>query len=427
MSSRYEDNRESQKKRIKQPRWGRVFGVLLLIVVIASSGVGFGIYFFGHSLFALTNFVEQTQTQIVSAEELPEEARETVSEEERKGTVLNESEIDNIHHEMDEVDTKIETVADENVYNILLVGVDRKEKDWNGNSDSMMLISMNFAKERVSIISLMRDTYVNIPEVGYFKLNNAYARGGGELLCATVTSNFNVDVSRYAAVDFENMIDIIDALGGIDIEWTSAEIEVADGYIRDMCKDLGIDAWDHLMPVDGAGIWHCDGIRAVAYARNRFVGNSDYSRTERQRYVIGQMIKKIKEMNPAELLSFARKVLPLIRHNIKESEIWELVTKAPALLQYTIVKDRVPYDGMFEIINIDDEDMLSPNWEPTIRQMHETIFGNGSVSSNEDNDEANRTDAYHEFTQQFSDITGTVGDAQAIQAEEESAANGRKG
>ena len=82
---------------------------------------------------------------------------------------------------------------------------------------------------------------------------------------------------------------------------------------------------------------------------------------------------------------------------------------------------------MFEIINIDDEDMLSPNWEPTIRQMHETIFGNGSVSSNEDNDEANRTDAYHEFTQQFSDITGTVGDAQAIQAEEESAANGRKG
>ena len=422
MASRYEDNREDRKKIRKQPKWGKWFAILFLVVFIVTIGIGCGIYFFGHSLFRLTNFVEQAQSQIVSAEDIPKEARETVNEEDRKGTVLNESEIDNLHNQMDAVDSKIEMVSNENVYNILLCGIDRHEKDWNGNSDSMMLISINFQKERVSIISLMRDTYVNIPEVGYYKLNNAYARGGGDLLCATITSNFNLDVSRYAAVDFENMIDIIDALGGIDIEWTSAEIEVADGYIRDMCNDLGLDAWDYLMPVDGAGVWHCNGIRAVAYARNRFVGNSDYSRTERQRYVIGQMIKRIQEMNPAQLLSFARKVLPLIRHNIKESEIWELVTRAPALLQYDIVKDRVPYDGLFDIINIENEDMLSPDWERTITQMHETIFGDGSVSANEDNDEANRTEAYHEFTQQFVDITGNIGDEQA-QAE----ANERKG
>lgn len=417
MSSRYSDNRSTDEKsgrgpRKGEPRWGKWFiGILLGVLIIATAGGGL-IYYFGHSLFSLTNFVSETQ-KVISADELPDEARETVSAKDRRGTVLNESEIDNLHQKWKAVDDRISTVSNEDVYNIVLVGVDRREKDWNGNSDSMMLISVNFKEERVSIISLMRDTYVNIPEVGYNKLNNSYARGGGDLLCSTITDNFNIDVSRYAAVDFENMIDIIDALGGIDIEWTSAEIEVANGYIRDMCKDLGLDAWDYLMPVEGAGIWHCDGVRAVAYARNRFVGNSDYSRTERQRYVISQMISKIKEMNIGQLMSFARKVLPLIRHNVKEAEIWELITKAPAILRYSIVKDRVPYDGEYTVINIEDQDMLSPNWEETILQMHDTIYGDGSVSGNEDNDEDKRTEGYHQFTQQFSDITGTAGDDQA--------------
>jgi len=180
------------------------------------------------------------------------------------------------------------------------------------------------------------------------------------------------------------MIDIIDAMGGIDLYWTSEEIEVADGYIRDMCNTLGVDAWDHLLPVEGEGNWHCDGIQAVAYARNRFVGNSDYQRTERQRYVIGQIIEKVKSMNVAQLMSFARRVLPLITHNVKESDIWELITKAPAIRRYNFVKDRVPYDGLYTIINIDDEDYLSPDWEQTITKMHETIYGDGTVSNNED-------------------------------------------
>ena len=272
-----------------------------------------------------------------------------------------------------------------------------------------MLVSINFKKERISIISIMRDTYVDIPEVGYNKLNNAYAMGGGNLLCATVTDNFNIDVSRYAAVDFENMIDIIDALGGVDIEWTDAEIEVANGYIRDMCDTLGVDAWDHLLPLGGN--WHCDGIQAVAYARNRFVGNSDYARTERQRYVIGQIVKEVQKMNVAQLMSFARKVLPLITHNIKEADIWELLTKAPAILNYTFVKDRVPYDGLYSTINVDNEDMMSPDWEQTILQMHQTIYGDGSVSGNDDNDEANRTAKNKEFTDEFNAMTGNTGSA----------------
>ena len=403
MSSRYSDNREEGKIR-KGPNWLRLFGILFVIVLVISVIFAGVVYYFGHSLIALTNFVSEQESAIVNVEDLPDEARETVAEEERRGTVVNESELDQIHQQMSAVDTKIQMGSNEDVYNILLAGVDRRDKSWNGNSDSMMLVSINFREERISLISIMRDTYVEIPDVGYNKLNNAYAMGGGKLLCATVTNNFNIDVSRYAAVDFENMIDIIDALGGVDIEWTDAEIEVANGYIRDMCETLGVDAWDHLLPLGGN--WHCDGIQAVAYARNRFVGNSDYARTERQRYVMGQIVKEVQKMNVAQMMSFARKVLPLITHNIKEQDIWELVTKAPAILNYTFVKDRVPYDGLYEIINIDNEDMLSPDWEKTILQMHQTIYGDGSVSKNEDNDEANRTKNNTEFTDEFNSMTG---------------------
>jgi len=386
MSSRYSDNRDDNfDNNSKTPHWGKYFAVIFGVLLLLSVAGGAAIIYFGHSMISLANFVESSgEKRIVSAEELPQEARETVKAEDRKGEVVGESELEGIHQKMLAVDEKITTVSNEDVYNLLLVGVDRRDKSWNGNSDSMMLVSINFKAERVSIISIMRDTYVDIPEVGYNKLNNSYARGGGELLCATITSNFNIDVSRYAAVDYEDMIDIVDALGGVEIYWKSEEIEVADGYIRDMCNTLGVDAWDHLLPVDGEGTWLCDGIQAVAYARNRFVGYSDYERTERQRYVISQILNKVQSMNVAQLMSFARKVLPLITHNVKEADIWELITRAPTILQYTFVKDRVPYDGLYTIINYDDEDYLSPDWEETITKMHQTIYGDGTVSDNEE-------------------------------------------
>ena len=85
-----------------------------------------------------------------------------------------------------------------------------------------------------------------------------------------------------------------------------------------------------------AAVYHCNGVQAVAYARNRYVGNSDYARTERQRYVISQIIEEVKRMDVARLTQFVKDVLPLVTHNVEETEIWDLVTKAPEILQYKI-------------------------------------------------------------------------------------------
>ena len=245
----------------------------------------------------------------------------------------------------------------------------------------------------------MRDTYVDIPGYGYNKLNAAYALGGGPLLTETITDTYKVDVSRYAAVDFENMIQIIDALGGIDLEMTDAEVEVANGYMLDMCNTLGLNGYDYVLP--GGGVYHCNGVQAVAYARNRYVGNSDYARTERQRYVISQIIEEVKRMDVAQLTQFVKDVLPLVTHNVEETEIWDLVTKAPEILQYKFVQDRIPYDNMYDVIYVDSQDMLVPQWETTIEKLHNTIYGNGSISDNSDNDAENKVEVSDEFTDDY--------------------------
>ncbi|MDO4476091.1 MAG: LCP family protein [Lachnospiraceae bacterium] len=477
MASRYEDNRAPRDMRperqempeIHGPNWGRVFGITLSIVLAIAILGGGAVYYFGHSLFNMTNFVSGSSTLnagsmgpnggsgdgSVTAAAQPEQknpeqaeqapadpnaqqapangAQETVPaadpaadadeveyqgqgapttvmdgsqeteapKKNHKGVILNESELDSLHQKMNSVDSKINTASSEEVYNLMLVGVDRRDKSWNGNSDSMMLVSVNFEKKRVSIISLMRDTYVNIPDVGYNKLNNAFARGGGELMCQTITDNYNIDVTDYAAVDFENMIEIVDALGGVDLEWTDAEVTVGNGYMLDMCNTLELDASQYLLP--GAGVYHCSGVQAVAYARNRYVGNSDYARTERQRYVISQMLKEMQTADIITLTNLVKTVLPLITHNVPESRIWDLVMKVPEIFDYDFVMDRVPYDNGYEVIYVGDQDMLVPDWESTITKMHETIYGSGEISDNSDNNQENRTLNNNDFAPEFED------------------------
>ena len=179
-----------------------------------------------------------------------------------------------------------------------------------------------------------------------------------------------------------DMVDVIDDMGGVELTWTDQEVEVANGYMIDMCQNvLNIPYEEHLLP--GGGTYNCDGVQAVAYSRNRFVGNSDYTRTQRQRYVVSP-----------------------------ETEIWNLVNDAPQLLKYDYVQDRVPYDGLYDTIDVDGQGMLVPDWDDTISQMQRTIYGDGSISKNEDNQKSNvgsDKSGETEFTDEYLQLTGGTG------------------
>ena len=351
----------------------KVFAIsfcIVLGIVCISGGV---VYKLGTDLYSSINYVADEDVQVV--ETLPEEMmEETLSTEERTGVAVSADELDSIHNLMSSLSDR-ETVSDDDIYNVLLVGVDRQEKTWNGNSDAMMLVSVNKKQNKVSIVSLMRDTYVDIEGVGYAKLNAAYAYGAGPLLCQTVTDTYKVKVDRYAAVDFWALVDIIDIIGGVSLQITAKEAEVANGYIRDMCeRQLNIDPSGHYLPSEG-GLVYCDGVQAVAYARNRYVGNSDFQRTERQRYVIQQLMEEVKQMSIAQMTEKMQAILEHVTMNIPETEIWSMLSEVPDILEYEFEMSRVPYDNMYSTIYVKGQDMLVPDWDATIEKLHNTIYG----------------------------------------------------
>lgn len=347
-------------------------GIAALVILIVIAVVAAAIYIVGHRYYAKTNFVtdEEAAKQIEQQKAEREAAQEEEKEEEE------ESEEDELDPELLEAQENMARYAstepittDGNVYNVVLVGLDTTKDNWVGNSDSMILISVNYRLHKISMISLMRDTRAMIPGVGYRKLNAAYPNGGGPLLTQTIEENFKIDVDRYVTVDFGNMIDIVDEIGTIEITFTEKEAENANKSIKQQCRILGLKSKKYLIP--GEGTYQCNGMQAVAYARIRKVGNSDYQRTARQREVLMKLLDNVKAMDLEDIDRLATRILPMLTHNIPESEFWGLLAKVPTLLNYNIVQDRIPYDGMFQSINGN----LVPDSERTIRKLKETIYG----------------------------------------------------
>lgn len=354
-----------KKKMSKKKKLLIALGILAAILVILAGAV----YVLGHHYYAKTNYLtdEEAAAQI-EAQRAAREAKEAAEEEEE-----TDPELLAIQQNLEQYASDEPITSDGNVYNVMLVGLDTTTEDFVGNSDSMILVSINYRLGQISMISLMRDTYVDIPGVGYRKLNATYPNGGGPLLCQTVTENYKIQVDRYVTVDFGGMIDIIDEIGTIEITFTEKEAENANKSIKQQCRIRGEDADDYLIP--GEGTYQCNGMQAVAYARIRKVGNADYQRTERQREVLMKLLEKVKAMSLDDIDRLANRLLPMLTHNIPESEFWGLLAKVPSLLTYDIVQDRVPYDGMFQSVNGN----LVPEWDSTIRRLKTTIYGEDAV------------------------------------------------
>ena len=231
-----------------------------------------------------------------------------------------------------------ENVIDDKIINIALFGIDtRNESSFKGNADTIMVLSLNTITHEVKIISLMRDTLVPIPMdsgTKYGKINSAYSRGGPELAIKTINSNFGLDISEYATVNFFGMADIIDAVGGIEVELTSAEVASAyynskalNGCIKEVCKQMGISPDQYYITT--SGVHTLNGIQAVAYSRIRYVANiwgtnNDYGRTDRQRYVMNQLFNKATTLKKSQYLDLIQSLIPCCETSLSYTEIFNL-------------------------------------------------------------------------------------------------------
>ncbi|MGM9677047.1 MAG: LCP family protein [Butyricicoccus sp.] len=216
-------------------------------------------------------------------------------------------------------DTNASSLAantEDGMMNIALFGVDTREN--NGESgtraDAIMIMNVNPAEKSVKLVSLMRDSYVDVPGYGSTKLCHAYGYGGPQLMMQTLNENFDLHITEYMVVDFAQMASIIDAVGGVTVTLTEEELAETNKYICEYCWENGVPA----DVIEEAGEQKLDGVQAMTYGRIR-KGNTggDWQRTERQSVVLNQVFSRATS-NPVRLLRFLHGLMPNIKSSMSK-------------------------------------------------------------------------------------------------------------
>ena len=261
----------------------------------------------------------------------------------------------------------------EDVFNILLIGTDEREGISGSRADCMILCSLNKNNKEITLTSIMRDSYVAIPDYGYNRINASYAFGNTKLLIDTIEQNFKINIDRYAKVDFFSFIDIVDALGGIDITLSDEEIRVLNLYLCEVNDIMGLPLNDGEIKGE-AGVYHLTGKQALAYARNRYTGNSDFSRTERQRNILVAIKDKVSNSNLIELNNLLNTLLPYITTDMSQGECISLMLDSASYLNSDINSNRIPYDGAWTSETINNMSVLSLDINKNIELLHNDIY-----------------------------------------------------
>lgn len=297
-------------------------------------------------------------------------------------------------------DLGITEVIDKDIINIALFGLDtRKVGYFKGLSDSIMILSINTKTDTVKMISVMRDSLVPIEgqKSKAAKINSAYGTGGPTLAVKTLNQLFGLDIDDYITVNFFGMEDIIDAVGGIEIPVSDAEMEY---YLNQCIREQSDAAGVKPEYVEHAGTQILNGRQAVAWARIRKVANvwghtDDFGRTERQRYVMQQLFESAKGLKKSKYVNLAEALIPCTETSLDYKEIMSLallMTKGDIKMESA----RVPSDKM--IINADYRGAGSSavyyNIEDAKNLIHAVIYDNMTVEQYEETNTYTKADWY---------------------------------
>ena len=342
----------AHKKKKKQAALRRalIAGCVVLGVILAM-------------LVAGTVYTEYLLDQVNYQQKEPQE---TMSLEDAHALIQQETDPEDEEFtgpEMEADDVELETAGEmlsttENVINILLIGADYQSGD-QARSDSMILCTFNKTKNTITMTSFLRDMYVQIP--GYYKtrINAAYAIGGMSLLQKTLEHNFGLEVDGIVEVDFSHFEDIIDLLGGVEIELTYPE---ADFIIMKSGTKVG------------AGTQNLTGVQALWYSRFRGDSSGDFGRTNRQRVVLSKLIEKYKSSSLTDILGMMDDILPMVTTDMEKQEILGYVGSLfPMLMDAEIITQRIPAEGGYYMTKIDGKSVLVPDISFNIEILKDTL------------------------------------------------------
>lgn len=257
--------------------------------------------------------------------------------------------------------------------NILLLGIDTRagESDDNCRSDACIVMSINKKTNEVNLISIVRDSYLDVEENGSHvidKLTHAHAYGGPVDTIRAVNRNLDLNVKEYIRVNWRTVADVVDNMGGVTVTIKDYEVNEMNKYIKDTNKSLKGDK----TPIKKAGKQKLNGIQAVTYCRIRHVGNGDMERAQRMRTVIKGTYAKAKEMKLSELDKLANKTLPEINTSISSKSLAKLLLN---FSKYEIKGSTGwPYNWDGATINGVSYD-VPITLKYNVEQLHEKMFG----------------------------------------------------
>lgn len=255
--------------------------------------------------------------------------------------------------------------------NVALFGVDSREGELEKDtrSDTIMIASLNRETLEVKISSVYRDTLLQQTDGTLNKANSAYAFGGPEAAVAMLNENLDMDIEHYVTVNFNALIDVIDAVGGIEIDVQNEEIQYINGYATEIIKVTGKDS----AGVSQAGLQTLNGVQATAYARIRYTTGDDFKRAERQRDVLTKVIEKLQSASLSQINKIIDKVFPEVSTNFTLTEIMEYALDA---FDYKLGETTgFPFDKSTDTLNNIGSVVIPVTLESNVQQLHEFFFG----------------------------------------------------
>ena len=287
--------------------------------------------------------------------------------------VLDDSKIKVNQEVQDSIDSQESTLTGYTTY--ALFGIDHRDKNTalgGENSDTIIIASVNNDTKDVKLVSVYRDTLLNLGNDTYSKANAAYAYGEAEQAITMLNTNLDLNISEYATVNFNALTTIIDDLGGLDMDMSYAEIVHMNNYCVETSEETGKDYTPIELPDRPDDIeavqyhYHLNGVQATSYCRIRYTASLDMGRTERQRRVIQMIVSKAKSAGLGKIFKIMDDVFPMVTTSMTKDEILQLL---PTLIGYS-VDDTTGFPSSFKFANV-----VPTTLESNVIELHKFLYG----------------------------------------------------
>lgn len=257
--------------------------------------------------------------------------------------------------------------------NIALFGVDSRGEGSDmtvNNSDTIIIASINNDTKAVKLVSVYRDTLLNVGNDSYQKANSAYMAGGASQAVSMLNTNLDLQIQDYVTVDMSALVKAIDLLGGLTIEMTADEVVHMNNYCVETSEITGQD-YTKIEP-EVAGVYELNGVQATSYARIRYTAGLDFERTERQRLILQKLVQKAKKSSLGTLSNIMEEVFPLVKTSLSKSQIFDM---GAGMLSYSFDETcGFPYEHTEKDVEGKGSVVLPVTLETNVKELHRFMF-----------------------------------------------------